>query len=113
MCQAGFQPAWNTIRFLTSSVFSSPTILLENMENKLKKYLIEIRKLFEDDTTRKSIMDGKIEYLSDAMTILQYFGGWLIHRTEDAPMRPGMPSIDALKQAGLGDCYNTVQKLTL
>ena len=82
------------------------------MENKLKQYLIEIRKIFEDDTTRKSIMDGNIEDLSNFMAVFQYFGGWLIHRTEDAPTRPGMPSIDALKQAGLDDCYNTVQKLT-
>ena len=83
------------------------------MDKKLKQYLIEIRKIFEHDTTRESIMDGNIEYLSDAMAIFQYFGGWLVHRTEDAPMRPVMQSIDALKQAGLGDCCNTVQKLTL
>ena len=81
------------------------------MENKLKQYLIEIRKIFEDDTTRKSIMDGNIEDLSDSKAVFQYFGGWLIHRTEDAPMRPVMQSIDALKQAGLDDCYNTVANL--
>ena len=48
---------------------------------------------------------------SDTMAVFQYFGGWLIHRPEDAPMRPGMPSIDALKQAGMKEWYNTVDTI--